>query len=480
MPAVEQGDNVSAVSLDTSTAPREDYAEAARLLQRIENVPFSRWHTKARLIMGSATFFDAFDALSLAFAMPVLVRLWHLSPGEIGGLIATGYAGQFIGAIAFGWLAERIGRVPTISIAVAIASIMSIGCALSGTPQTLLFVRFVQGIGLGGEVPTAAAYINELSRAKGRGRFFILYEIVFPLGLLTAAQIGSIVVPRLGWESIFLLGGVPGFIILFFMLRLPESPRWLIGRARYREADGVIQKIEGAAIKMPPTQSAEDAQAQVERLEHGLRQSAAKRPSWKELFSAMYRPRTLIVWVLWACAYFVANGVSNWLPTLYRTVYHLPLKESLRLAATSNVLSTCAVLCCALLVDRVGRRRWAMGTFIVGGALLAVLAAVGAHSYWSVLVLASSAYAVMGTTTVLLYLYTPEIYPTRMRALGTGMATSWLRVASATAPALVGFVLPRFGIASIFAMFAVVAAIGLVAATRMFETTNRELEEISP
>ena len=194
----------------------------------------------------------------------------------------------------------------------------------------------------------------------------------------------------------------------------------------------------------------------------------------------MYRPRTLTVWVLWACAYFVANGVSNWLPTLYRTVYHLPLKESLHLAATSNVLSTCAVLCCALLVDRIGRRRWAMGSFIVGGALLAVLAAVGAHSYWSVLVLASSAYAVMGTTTVLLYLYTPEIYPTRMRALGTGMSTSWLRVASATAPALVGFILPRFGIASIFAMFAVVAAIGLLAATRMFETTNRELEEISP
>lgn len=468
---------MSAASADISTAQHTDYAEAARLLQRIENVPFSRWHTKARLIMGSATFFDAFDALSLAFALPVLVRLWHLSPGEIGGLIAMGYAGQFIGAIAFGWLAERIGRVPTISIAVAIASVMSIGCALSGTPQTLLFVRFVQGIGLGGEVPIAAAYINELSRAKGRGRFFILYEIVFPLGLLTAAQIGSIVVPRLGWESIFLLGGVPGFIILFFMLRLPESPRWLIGKARYSEAESVIRKVEDAAVT---SRSAEEDQAQVQRLENSLRQSAATRPSWRELFSAMYRPRTLIVWVLWACAYFVANGVSNWLPTLYRTVYHLPLKESLHLAATSNVLSTIAVLCCALLVDRVGRRRWAMGTFVVAGSLLAVLAAVGAHSYWSVLILASSAYAVMGTTTVLLYLYTPEIYPTRMRALGTGMATSWLRVASATAPALVGFVLPRFGIASIFAMFAVVAAVGLVAATRMFETTNRELEEISP
>ena len=471
---------MSAVPLDPSAAKGADHAAAARLLQRIESVPFGSWHTKARLIMGSATFFDAFDALSLAFAMPVLARLWHLNPSEIGGLIAIGYAGQFLGAIAFGWLAERIGRVPSICIAVAIASVMSIACALSGSPRSLMVVRFLQGIGLGGEVPTAAAYINELSRAQGRGRFFILYEIVFPLGLLAAAQLGSVLVPWLGWESIFFLGGIPGFIILAFMLRLPESPRWLIGKRRYAQADAVIRQIEGGGDSALPGEHGAQAQAQVDRIERSLRESAGKRPSWTELFSGLYRPRTLVVWVLWASAYFVANGVSNWLPTLYRTVYHLPLKQSLHLAAASNVLSTCAVLACALLVDRVGRRRWAMGTFLASGCLLGLLAAIGAHSYWSVLVLASSAYAFMGTTTVLLYLYTPEIYPTRMRALGTGMATSWLRVASATAPAMVGFVLPRFGISTIFGMFAAVAAIGLVAATRMFETSNRELEEISP
>ena len=72
------------------TASADSGSRAAHLLFRIENVPFSRWHTKARIIMGSATLFDAFDALSLAFVMPVLVGLWHLSPGEIGVLIAAG------------------------------------------------------------------------------------------------------------------------------------------------------------------------------------------------------------------------------------------------------------------------------------------------------------------------------------------------------------------------------------------------------
>jgi putative MFS transporter len=194
----------------------------------------------------------------------------------------------------------------------------------------------------------------------------------------------------------------------------------------------------------------------------------------------VYRPRTLAVWVLWATSYFVANGINNWLPTLYKTIYNMPLQEALRMASLTNVLSVLAVLGCALLVDRVGRRRWAMASFVVCGVLLGVLAALGAKSALSVMILASSAYAVMGTTTVLLYLYTPEIYPTRMRAIGTGLATSWLRVASATAPAIVGVVLSGKGIAAVFGMFAVANLIGLVAATRMIETTNRALEDISP
>ena len=76
----------------------------------MENVPFSWWHTKARVIMGSATFFDAFNALSLAFALPILNRLWHMSPKQSGALISASYVGQLIGALYFGWLAEKGGR----------------------------------------------------------------------------------------------------------------------------------------------------------------------------------------------------------------------------------------------------------------------------------------------------------------------------------------------------------------------------------
>ncbi|KQX21414.1 MFS transporter [Variovorax sp. Root434] len=454
--------------------------QAAQLLFRIENVPFSRWHTKARIIMGSATFFDAFDALALAFVLPVLIGLWHLSPLEVGTLIAAGYVGQVIGALVFGWAAERFGRVPSVTTTVGVMSVMSIACAFAGNFQMLFALRFLQGIGVGGEVPIAAAYINELSQAKGRGRFFILYELIFPLGLLGAAQVGAFVVPRFGWEYMFLVGGIPGLLILFFMARLPESPRWLTSKGRFQDAERVIEGIELSTVKrsLDVERDKAEVESRVATLAAGL--VNRKKSSWKELFSPFYRPRTLVVWLLWASSYFVANGINNWLPSLYKTVYHMPLQEALRMASLTNVLSTCAVLVCALLVDRVGRRRWATASFLISGTLLGMLALLGASSAWSVVILASSAYAVMGTTTVLLYLYTPEIYPTRMRAIGTGLATSWLRLASAVAPALVGVVLSTKGIATVFLMFAAANVFGLIASMRMVETTNRALEDISP
>src|SRR6202035_1914500 len=145
-----------------STADSADASDAAELIARIERTPFSRWHTKARIVMGSTTFFDAYNALSLAFALPILIRLWHISPQQIGLLIAASYVGQLAGALWFGWLAEKFGRIPSATAAVAIMSVMSLGCAIAGNFPALLLCRLVQGVGVGGEMPVAAAYINEL------------------------------------------------------------------------------------------------------------------------------------------------------------------------------------------------------------------------------------------------------------------------------------------------------------------------------
>jgi putative MFS transporter len=450
---------------------------ATALIARLERVPFSRWHLRPRIIVGSATFFDAFDALSLAFVLPVLVRLWGLSPGQIGALISIGYLGQFLGALIFGSLAETIGRVRAAAAAVAIMSVMSLGCAMAPGFAVLLVCRFVQGVGVGGEMPVAAVYINELSKARGRGRFFLLYEMLFPIGLMMTGQIGAVLVPMFGWRMMFLIGGIPGLIITWLLLRLPESPRWLISKGRFAEADAIVREMEAHSHRAaaPPAPGGE--------LATGTSSSAARlapRGTWTELLGRAYRRRTIVAWTLWWCAYFITNGLNNWMPTLYNRFYALDLQQSLRAGTLTNLMQVIVLFGCAFVIDRTGRRLWTAASFAAGALMLGMLGFFGAQSLVAVIALVTLSYGIVGSANAVLYLYTPEIYPTRMRAIGTGAATCWLRLASAVAPLLVGYIVGAGGIRSVFLMFAGVGVIGAVAAGFMLETRNRPLEDIAP
>ncbi len=465
----------SEASAGSSPQPSFDAENAAsHLLARLEQIPASRWFVIARVVMGSATFFDAFNALSIAFVLPILVPLWHITPPEIGILIGASYVGQIIGAFAFSWGAERYGRIPCAAAATAIYAVLSLACAAAWSFNVLLVLRFIQGIGVGGEMPVAATYISELSKAHGRGRFFLLYEMIFPIGLMATGQIGAWLVPLMGWQIMFLIGGIPGLVIALMLLRLPESPRWLIGKGRLAAAETVVRRLEAASVTEAAFASpAATLPAQVEV-------PARSRGKWSELLSPAYRGRTLIAWVLWASAFLVANGLNNWMPTLYTTVYHLALPQALRAASLTNVAQVALVLICALVIDRTGRKYWMMGAFGLGAVTLGILGLGGARDLSWFIVLGTLSYGLIGSIAAVVYLYTPEIYPTRMRAVGTGVATSWLRIASAIGPTLIGFMLGKGGgIDAVFLMFAVVAIIGLIAATRMIETRNLRLEQIS-
>jgi putative MFS transporter len=186
------------------------------------------------------------------------------------------------------------------------------------------------------------------------------------------------------------------------------------------------------------------------------------------------------VWVLWATAFFIANSLNNWLPTLYRSVYHLPLQTALRAASMTNVAQVALLLICAYVIDRVGRRNWTVSAFCLAAILFACLGLFAAHDVWSAMVLGTLSYGLIGSIAAVLYLYTPEVYPTRMRATSTGLATSWLRLASAVGPSLAGLLLHKRGIGSVFVMFAVAAVVGAICALRMTETRERSLEEIAP
>ena len=440
---------------------------------RAERIPVTAFHIKARVIVGLATLFDGFDAIAIAYVLPVLVPLWKIAPEKIGVLISAANFGQLIGAIFFGWLADRIGRLRVLTISVALFSVACLGCAFATDYDSLFVLRFIEGLGLGGEVPVAAAYISEMARARGRGTFFLLYESIFAIGLFLAAILGVTLVPVYGWQVMFYIGAAPAVLALALRWTLPESARWLADRGRYAEADAILVDIE----------------KQARAAGHTLPEPAPVTPgasgkvmgSWAELFGNVYLNRTLAVWALWFCNYFTSYGISSWLPTLYRTVFKLDLQTALYYSLGASSMGLIGAFTVSFLADVTGRRRWFIMAYTCSAVPLFVLWYAGAPSANFVLVVSSMAYFFVSSNSVLVYLYTAEIYPTRLRARGTSTATAWNRLGSTIGPPIVGFLLGWSGLGSVFLMFACVAVAGaLVAWFMAIETRNRVLEEISP
>ena len=441
------------------------------VVARIERLPISTWHVKARVIIGVATFFDAFDALAIAFVLPVLVPLWKLAGPQIGLLISAGYLGQLAGALLFSWAAQRYGRVRALQWSILVMSIMSLACAFAWDYRSLLVFRTLQGVGLGGEVPIAAVYISEITRAQGRGRFVLLYELIFPVGLVGAGLIARWVVPLFGWQYMFVIGAIPALLVVFMQRQLPESPRWLATRGRDAEAEAALTFIERETEKatqkpLPPVQTVAAADEQP--------------ASWADLFGPKYLRRTLVVWTIWFAAYLITYGLTVWLPTIYRTVFHLSLGQSLQYGLITQVVGLAGTLTCALTIDYFGRRSWFAMAFVGAAAALIALGFIGAQSPLRVLVFVGIAFFFSSVVSIGAYLYTPELYPTRSRAMGVGVATAWLRLASMIGPTVVGLMIGG-GLDNVFLAFGVISALAaIITAVFAIETKNRVLEEVSP
>jgi putative MFS transporter len=438
---------------------------------RLERLPYSRWHVTVTVVLGVAIFFDSFDSLAIAYVLPALIRDWHIPPTSIGALISVANFGQALGALTCGWLAERIGRVTTARIAIALFAVMSLACAFTQNYEQLFVCRFFEGIGLGGEIPVASTYISEILRADRRGARFLSYQIIFPVGLLMSGVVGAFVVPSFGWQWMFIIGALPGIVALIMQRYCPESPRWLASKGRLDEADAIVTGIERAVsrnglVPLPPVPE--------------LKVEASGRTRWQELFEGRYRSRTLLVWVLWAASYIIAYGLQGWIPTLYREVYHLSLQQSLNYSIFSPVGSLLGSLICAFVIDVTGRRYWFVSAFFLAAAGLIWLWAFGAATAFGMLIGFMFCSMWLGSMNMTIFLYTAEIYPTRMRALGVSWASFWLRAAATVGPLIVGFALPRYGISGVFLTFSIFAVIGCIAATFMIETRHRVLEEVSP
>ncbi|MBT2369559.1 MFS transporter [Streptomyces sp. ISL-10] len=439
---------------------------------RLERLPHSRWHVKVRFLIGAVTFFEAFDQLLAASALPALRSEWHLTTGQATVALTASSVGMLIGALVAGWLGDRIGRVRTVALGVAVTGLASLAVAFAGGVEIFSLFRFVQGIGIGGVVPVAATYINEIARSDRRGRFVLLYEAVFPAGLATATLVAVWVVPHLGWRAMFLIGTVPVLFAALLPRHVAESPRWLLARGRVEEAERAMARIEAEVVHatrgpLPaPVLAVQAEESSQGRL--------------RELFAGRYLRRTAVVSVLWFVAYYVNHGISTWLPSLYTQNFGLDLSTALGYTLLSNVTGLLGTLLVALVIDRTGRRPALVAALGGSTVVLGTLALAGGTSGSQVALFASGTTFFLYAVNTGLYLYSPELYPTRNRAKGAAFGGLWNRLGVILGPVTVGAILGAGGSLSlIFAQFAAVAAVGAVVALLAVETKGRTLEELN-
>ena len=441
------------------------------LLERLEKLPVGSFHYKLLAVTGLGWLFDAMDTGLISFVLPILAKEWGLAPEQMGWIGSVGFIGMALGAVISGTIADRIGRKLVFSLTVILYSLATGACALSWNYESLMIFRFLVGFGLGGELPVAATLMTEYAPTKLRGRFIVLLESFWGLGWLAAACIAYLLIPQYGWQIAFFIGALPAVYVFMIRLHMPESVRYLISKNRIGEAQEIVLMLEKKLHV-----ASEPFDKELSDVEKGT--STVAEPKFSSLWSGMFARRTLMLWLAWFGINFSYYGIFMWLPSIV-------FQQGFTVVKTFEyvLIMTLAQLpgyyCAAWLVDVIGRK-YTLSLFLlisgVASYFFGNAATPGELLAWG----AAMSFFNLGAWGVL-YTYTPELYPTAIRALGSGWAAGFGRIGSMIAPAMVGMMIgSSMSSSSIFMLFAgVFLAVSLIVVTLGIESRQKSLEEIA-
>jgi MFS family permease len=443
--------------------------------ERLDALPFTGEHRRLLVGSGAGWALDALDVGLISFIIAQLTVQWQLPAPQASYIASIGFVGMAIGAALGGLLADRLGRRQVFALTLLGYGLFTGVSALSWSVGALITFRFLVGLGLGAELPVASTLVSEFAPARIRGRVVVILESFWAVGWTLSALIGFLVVPRgdNGWRWALALGAVPALYAVVVRLRLPESVRFLESRGRYAEAEAVVQRFEASAgsrrVAVPErdqvTAGGGGAAAAVG--EGGRNRVAA-------LWSRGLRRRTGAVWAVWFLVNFSYYGAFIWLPTLL-VASGFSLVRSFGYTLLITLAQLPGYAASALLVERWGRRR-TLATFLIGSAAAAALFAT-AHGTATVLAAGMLlSFFNLGAWGAL-YAVTPELYPTPLRATGSGWAAGVGRVASVLAPLCVPLLREAGGTGLLFAVFAGVFVLAAVASTALPELRGRALAD---
>src|SRR4051812_409261 len=329
-------------------APQLDVAEF------IDQQPVGAFQVRLLLACAAVLFLDGFDTQAIGYVAPALAKEWGLTKGALGPVFSAGLFGLMIGALIFGPLADRIGRKRIIILSTLAFGIGTLATAFIQDVNTLLAIRFLTGLGLGGAMPNAVAMTSEFSPHRRRATMVMIMFCGFSVGAALGGLLAAALIPQFGWRSVFVVGGVaPLLLVPILALRLPESVRFLAltGRAHSRVA-ALLGFINPNAAFAPATQFV-------------VHEAALAGLPVLHLFRSGRTLVTLLLWVVFFMSLLDLYFLSNWLPTVLNDL-GASVSQSAVIGSMLQVGGVVGTFALGSIIDRFSFRALALVYFMAG------------------------------------------------------------------------------------------------------------------
>ena len=445
--------------------------------QIVQDLPW-KWSVQGKvfIIGGLGYMFDAWDVALNGFLTPLLGTEFDLGTGERGLVATANLVGMAVGAVAWGTIADRVGRKKAFSMTLMIFALFSVLGALSPSWEIFLALRFLAGVGLGGCIPVDYAIVSEFSPRKQRGRVLAAMDGWWPIGTTLAGLTATLLVPVAGnWRWMLALMVLPALLLFWVRRGVPESPLYLARTGREPEARAVIDDMvmrTGAAAE--PYEIPAVVPAAAASRKRGLAAGVEQlRMVWA------FNPKiTGVAWSLFISVMVVYYAALAWMPSILRAQ---GMGEVAAFGSTTvmNAVGILGVITAVLLVEVIGRK-WVIGVaaLLSAGSLLVFSLVLGSPTAAIVMIAVFGFFSLV--VIPVMYAYVSELYPTELRASGFGWASSSSRAVTGFVPLIFGSLLwPVLGLPLTFGLMGVVVLAAVIfMAVAAPETRGRELDHI--
>ena len=395
---------------------------------RLDRLPASRFHARILVVAALSLLFDTLDSVVTGFVLASLRTVWNFDAKTVGLISAIGLSGYLVGSFFCGFVADRVGRKKTILFTLILYSFFSAARGLANTVAVFAVLNFLAWVFIGAESSTVPPYLAELWPARIRGKLVGWMMGFFGLGVALSPVWALLIIPGLGWRwALFLTAP---FALIGGMIRssLPESPRWLVQIGRVSEAESVIRRIESEVERstgapLPPVMRSQPSSNRLETL---------VRP--RDLLSPIYRRITLMLWAAWFAEYGVLYTFQTFVPTILSAEGYSIVK-SFRYSVVIYGAVIPGYILGGHVVEWLDRKYAILLSFISIGLCGTLFGLSRTPSEIMLFGGLTVFFLALGSTAI--YTYTPELYPTEIRATGMGIASAWGRAGAVTL--LLGF-----------------------------------------